>query len=131
MNHKDPHILLPAHGSFSDFLHAAPGHFPHAIRPSVDIATPLFYSNTTSSTQSLWKVWNTTHHQKGKRLQRQAKEASFVCKTVARFGLSAAASPGGDVAPPPNLPYFIPSSLNRHLEKVGQTCEKLYCEGVG
>lgn len=92
-------------------LHATPGHCSHAIRPSLDIATPLFYSNITSSTQSLWKFGTTTHHQKGKRLQRQAKEASFVCNTVARFGLSTAASPGGDGDPPPRQTYPISSHL--------------------
>lgn len=132
MNDKAPHILLPAHGSFSDFLHAHSGAFfschPAQFRHCYTAVLLEYHQQR----KACGRFGNTTHHQKGKRLQRQAKVASFVCKTVARFGLSAASVVWwGCDWPPPNLPYFIPSLLNRHLEKVGQTCEKLIVRAWG
>lgn len=116
--------------SQTSFMHT-PGHFSHAIRPSLDIATPLFYSNTTSDAKPVEGLGIPPTTRKASACSGKRRWLALCARQSPVSGCPQPASPGGDGDPPPNLPYFIPSLLNRHLEKVGQTCEKLTVRAWG
>lgn len=108
-----------------------PGHFSHAIRPSLDIATPLFYSNTNSNAKPVEGLGIPPTTRKASACSGKRRRLALCARQSPVSGCPQPASPGGDGDPPAKPTLFHPIFVQPALEKVGQTCEKLTVRAWG